>query len=133
MHGVTQKIEFCYGHRIRGHAGKCGHLHGHNGVIELSFVSERLDSMGMVIDFDLIQSRLSAWVNRELDHAMILERTDPLAELLKKAGEPVFELGSAPTAEVLAKLVFDQAREVGLPVVEVRLWETPAQFASYRD
>jgi 6-pyruvoyltetrahydropterin/6-carboxytetrahydropterin synthase len=37
-----------------------------------------------------------------------------------------------PTAENIAKLIFNYARSQGLPVVEVRLWETPTSYASYR-
>ena len=37
-----------------------------------------------------------------------------------------------PTAENIAKLIFDHARGKGLPVIEVRLWETPTSYAAYR-
>ena len=36
-----------------------------------------------------------------------------------------------PTAETIAKLIFDHAREQGFPVVEVVLWETPKSCATY--
>ena len=38
-----------------------------------------------------------------------------------------------PTAENIAKLIFETARAKELPVVEVRLWETPMQYAVYRE
>ncbi len=37
-----------------------------------------------------------------------------------------------PTAENIARLIFDNAKGQGLPIVEVRLWETPHCFATYR-
>ena len=37
-----------------------------------------------------------------------------------------------PTAENIAKLICDFAQAKGFPVVEVRLWETPHCFATYR-
>jgi 6-pyruvoyltetrahydropterin/6-carboxytetrahydropterin synthase len=37
-----------------------------------------------------------------------------------------------PTAENIAKLIFEHARSQKLPVTEVRLWETPTSFAAYR-
>jgi len=36
-----------------------------------------------------------------------------------------------PTAENIARLIFDHARSQGFPVVEVRLWETPLCCAVY--
>ena len=32
---VTKQIEFCYGHRLLNYDGKCKHLHGHNGLLEI--------------------------------------------------------------------------------------------------
>ncbi len=46
--------------------------------------------------------------------------------------EPVFVLDVNPTAENIAKLIFDHARSQGFPVREVRLWETDDSFAVYR-
>ena len=31
MYVVTRELRFCYGHRLLEYAGKCRHLHGHNG------------------------------------------------------------------------------------------------------
>ena len=36
-----------------------------------------------------------------------------------------------PTAENIARLIFDVAREKGFPVIDVRLWETPGCCARY--
>ena len=47
-------------------------------------------------------------------------------------GEPFVELDVNPTAENIAKLIFDRAAEHGLPVIEVTLWETENSFAAYR-
>jgi hypothetical protein len=33
--------------------------------------------------------------------------------------------------ERIARLIFDQGRELGLEIVAVRVWETPTSFASY--
>jgi 6-pyruvoyltetrahydropterin/6-carboxytetrahydropterin synthase len=131
-YGVTQRIEFCYGHRLLGHGGKCAHPHGHNAIAELTFESSRLDSAGMVIDFGVIKTKLKGWIEKNLDHKMLLLRGDPLVSALMGLDEPVFEMDVPPTAENVAKLLYDQAKKEGLPVVEVRLWETSTQFATYR-
>jgi len=36
-----------------------------------------------------------------------------------------------PTAENIAKLIYDHARSEGFPVTEVTLWETESCFATY--
>ena len=36
------------------------------------------------------------------------------------------------TVERIARLIFDQARVAGLPVVKVTVWETPTSFATYQ-
>ena len=48
-------------------------------------------------------------------------------------GEKVFIMKENPTAENIAKLIFGEARARGLPVVAIRLWETPHAFAEYRE
>jgi 6-pyruvoyltetrahydropterin/6-carboxytetrahydropterin synthase len=50
---------------------------------------------------------------------------------LQALGEPVYLLDSNPTVERIARLIFDYASGEGLPVVKVRVWETPTSFAEY--
>ena len=131
MYAVTKRIDFCYGHRLLDNEGNCKHPHGHNAVAEIEIRSDTLDARNMVADFNDIKRLVKGWIDRELDHKMILRRDDPLARLLAELGEPVFLLDSNPTAERIAKLLFDIGREHGLPVVRVTLWETPTSWATY--
>ena len=62
-----------------------------------------------------------------------LRHDDPLVAPLEKLGEPIYVLDSNPTVERIAKLIFDQARELGFGVVAVRVWETPSSFAEYSE
>ena len=130
-HSVTRRIHFCYGHRLLGHRGKCRHLHGHNGVLEVTLRRTGLDRMGMVMDFERIKSAVEDWVKAELDHRMLLNRRDPLAEALRALGEPVVTLSGNPTAENIARLVHARARSRKLPVLWVRLWESRDSVAQY--
>lgn len=132
MFQVTRQIDFCYGHRLLNHEGKCRFLHGHNGRVVITLEAESLDHNGMVVDFGLIKRQLSHWIDENLDHRMILSRHDPAAELLIRAGEPIYLIDVNPTAENLAKLIHDAAVEFGFPIVETRLWETPRCYATYR-
>jgi 6-pyruvoyltetrahydropterin/6-carboxytetrahydropterin synthase len=129
---VTKVIEFSYGHRLLNHDGKCRYLHGHNGMVEVELDAESLDAMGMVIDFSRVSEVVKTWIDDNLDHRMLLHRDDPLAAVLKSAGEPLFLMDVNPTAENIAALIWSAGRRSGLPVAEVRVWETSTSRASYR-
>ncbi len=133
MFRVTREIDFCYGHRLLNYDGKCKYLHGHNGRAVITIEASRLDARGMVVDFSEIKRLVSKWIDDNLDHRMILHRDDPAREALEKLGEPMYLIDENPTAENIAKLIFNQARRQGIAIVEVRLWETPHCFATYCD
>ncbi len=131
MYKVTREIHFCYGHRLLNYAGKCKNLHGHNGKVEIDLFSEALDSLGMVRDFGDIKAIVQTWIDNELDHKMILSRRDPIIPLLDQFNQPYYLIDENPTAEAISKLIYDYAVSRGLPVTEVRIWETPNSCASY--
>ena len=131
MYSVTKKIEFCYGHRLMDYDGICRHPHGHNAIVEIDIHAERLDGRNMVADFTDIKRIVKGWIDRELDHKMILRQDDPLAEALRQLGEPMYLLDSNPTVERIAQLIFDMSREQGLPVSRITVWETPTSWATY--
>ncbi len=132
MFRVTKELFFCYGHRLLDYGGKCRHLHGHNGRAVVTVEAEGLDPRGMVVDFSDLKRVLGGWIDDTLDHKMLLHKDDPVIPELKRLGEPFVTLDVNPTAENIARLVYDQARRLGLPVVEVTLWETETSFATYR-
>jgi len=131
MYLATKRIDFCYGHRLLDYDGVCKHPHGHNAVAEIEVRTEALDKRNMVVDFTDIKQRVKSWIDRELDHRMILRRDDPLVDALQTLGEPVYLLESNPTVERIARLLFDISREQGLPVSRVTVWETPSSWATY--
>jgi 6-pyruvoyltetrahydropterin/6-carboxytetrahydropterin synthase len=131
MYLVTKRIEFCYGHRLLDYDGVCKHPHGHNAVVEVDVRTDRLDSRNMVADFSDIKRIVKGWIDRELDHKMILRSDDPLVPPLQALGEPIFLLESNPTVERIARLIFEQSRQLGLDIVSVRVWETPSSVATY--
>ncbi len=132
MYKVTKQILFCYGHRLLNYDGKCRYLHGHNGKAEIELESTRLDERGMVVDFNEIQRIVKRWIDEQLDHRMLLNRRDPMLPTIQRAAEPCFIMDENPTAEAIARLIFEYAKSQGFPVAEVRLWETEHSFATYR-
>jgi 6-pyruvoyltetrahydropterin/6-carboxytetrahydropterin synthase len=131
MYSVTKKIEFCYGHRLLDYDGICKHPHGHNAVAEVEVRTDSLDERNMVCDFSDIKRVVKGWIDRELDHKMILRHDDPLVAPLQALGEPIYVIDSNPTVERIARLIYDQTRQLGFPVVSVRVYETPSSLASY--
>ena len=131
MYRVTREIRFCYGHRLIHYDGKCRHLHGHNGRAVIAIAADKLDALGMVMDFSRIKRVVNGWIDDTLDHKMLLHKDDPVLPLLRQQNEPVFVLDVNPTAENIARLIFDFAAAQGFPVVEVKLWETDTSCASY--
>jgi 6-pyruvoyltetrahydropterin/6-carboxytetrahydropterin synthase len=132
MYSVTKEIHFCYGHRLLGHAGKCRHLHGHNARAIIRLESAELDPLGLVVDFKDIGDYVKSWLDAEIDHNMLLCRDDPVLPLLRDAGERVYVMDVNPSAENIARLIFEHVERGGFPVVEVAVFETASAFASYR-
>lgn len=132
MFRLTQEIDFCYGHRLLNYSGKCRHLHGHNGRAVIVLEGEQLDERGMLVDFSDIKSSLRHWIEEHLDHRMILSVDDPVVPYLQQLGEPLHLIERNPTAENIARLIYERARAFGFPVIEVSLWETVRSCATYR-
>ncbi len=131
MYSVTRRIGFCYGHRLLDYDGICKHPHGHNATAEIEVRTDALDHRGMVVDFADIKRVVKEWIDRELDHKMILRRDDPLVKSLVELNEPVYLVDTNPTVELLARLIFDATASHGFPVVRVTIWETENAFATY--
>jgi 6-pyruvoyltetrahydropterin/6-carboxytetrahydropterin synthase len=131
MFSVTREITFCYGHRLLNYDGKCRYLHGHNGKAVITLAADSLDQLGMVMDFTRLKRVVGAWIDEQLDHKMLLHKDDPILPFLRQHGEPVFVLDVNPTAENIARLIFDFTAAQGFPVIEVKLWETDNCFAAF--
>ena len=132
MYKVTKELNFCYGHRLMEYEGKCRFLHGHNGRVEIELQSEELDSIGMVRDFTEVKRVIQAWLDETMDHKMLLRSDDPIVQTLTKLGEPLFIFKGNPTAESIARVIYDFALSKGFPVSEVRMWESEDSFATFR-
>jgi len=131
MYQIAKELHFCYGHRLMNHGGKCKRLHGHNAKVQITVESENLNSDGMVMDFSDLKREVSNWIDEQFDHQMLLHKDDPIVAALTASGETFRILEVHPTAENLARLIFDFVKNLQFPVVEVILWETNSCFARY--
>ena len=131
MYRISITISFCYGHRLLKYEGKCRHLHGHNAKAVITLEQDKLDERGMVVDFNDIKQTVKQWVDSELDHNMLLCKDDPILPVLREAGERFFVMDDNPTAENIARLIYDYVEAAGHPVTDVQIWETDTCHASY--
>jgi 6-pyruvoyltetrahydropterin/6-carboxytetrahydropterin synthase len=130
---ATKRFTFEAAHYLEGYDGKCGHVHGHSYVVEVTVGSTKLiDSgaeKGMVMDLVRVKEVVNPIIDH-FDHALLVEReTWVMRE--PNEGEPescqqcvspydqeprIAVLGYRPTTENIAidlfKQIDDQIREV---------------------
>lgn len=121
MHEVSIEMEFSSAHALRGYRGKCENTHGHNYKVEIHVRGEKLDHIGLLVDFRELKAATKKVVDY-LDHKNINEL-------------PPFDVELNPSAENLAAFFF---HEVGgqinndrVQVIRVRVWETSTCSATY--
>lgn len=138
------------GHRVVGHESKCRHLHGHNYRIHFEVVADELDSIGRVLDFSAIKSKLCMWLEDNWDHKFLASAKDPVIDGLIRAAvisnmkEEQFDLfnGSLvltpfnPTAENMAQFLVEvigpqQLEGTGCILQKVVIEETRKCSASF--
>jgi 6-pyruvoyltetrahydropterin/6-carboxytetrahydropterin synthase len=138
---------FSAAHFLLGHE-KCDHVHGHNWLVGAA-VEGRPNEMGMVVDFEELESILSE-ACRDFDHRILLpgKNREILLEIGAKScslkfGERIYTFPAQDvvvlpvenvTAEELARLLLEKVlqRLRSLPnITEVEVWveESPGKRA----
>ncbi len=125
MFEVCVEQSFAAGHALRGYRGKCENVHGHNYRVRVTIEGERLNSIGLLVDFVEIKRLMKAAIDY-LDHRFINDL-------------PPFTDWN-PTAENMARYFYEEIRkgleatpgEVPARVREVQVWETDTAAATYR-
>lgn len=123
MFELSVQKTFSSGHALREYKGKCENVHGHNYRVEVRVEGERLNRIGLLVDFTDIKRLMNGVIDR-IDHRFLNEM------------EPFDKVN--PSAENIAKYFYDEiqnglaANEVPARVTSVRLWETDTQSATYR-
>ncbi len=137
MYYLTAEASFDSAHFLFGHQGKCSNLHGHRWRIIAKIAGETLqdsaDKSGMLIDFSDFKRELHALADT-LDHALLVERgTLRLATMdaLEAEGFEIITLPFRPTAENLAKYLYDCMKELSFPIQSMTVYETPDNCAAY--
>jgi 6-pyruvoyltetrahydropterin/6-carboxytetrahydropterin synthase len=125
MFEVTVEQSFAAGHSLREYKGKCENVHGHNYRVQVTVEGERLNRLGLLVDFVEVKRALRQ-VIAQLDHQFIND-VEPFTIL-------------NPSAENMAKYFYDEiiatlsleASEPGTRLSQIRIWETDTSIAVYR-
>lgn len=125
------------GHRVVGHEGKCRFLHGHNYRIHFTITTNELDSVGRVLDFSVIKSRLCEWLEMHYDHKFLLwDQDELLTQLTAISEESLVVVPFNPTAENIAKYLVEVVGPIQLQgtdavLIACKVEETAKCSASY--
>jgi 6-pyruvoyltetrahydropterin/6-carboxytetrahydropterin synthase len=117
MYEILVEEKFDSAHCLRGYPGNCERLHGHTYRVQALLQTEKIDSIGMAIDFRGIRGDLRA-ILKYLDHTYMNDLPE-FAEI-------------NPSAENLARYIYGKLAEkyAGL-LQKVTVWETEGSAASY--
>ena len=119
MYNLIVETNFAAAHNIRGYKGKCEKIHGHNWKVQVVLTSERLDELGMVIDFKDVKET-ALYILERFDHTYLNE----LDEFAREN----------PTTENLARILYNELSKKlpsGITVSKVTTWESENCGASY--
>lgn len=138
---VMRKVEFCAGHRLMDHEGKCANLHGHNYLVEFHVTADGTDAVGRVVDFAVINRLFKGWIEENWDHGFVVWDVDTSVITALRSVQPnrVYLLPYNPTAENMARYLGEVigprllAQVVGydLCLEKVVVWETSNSSATY--
>jgi 6-pyruvoyltetrahydropterin/6-carboxytetrahydropterin synthase len=125
MFEVTVEQTFAAGHALREYKGKCENVHGHNYKVQITVEGERLNRIGLLVDFVELKRVVREVVDR-LDHQFINDL------------EPFTVIN--PSAENMAKYFYDEVSkkmdgssgEAPTRIAQIKIWETDTSIAVYR-
>ena len=138
MYGLECEYAFDSAHFLTDYYGKCENLHGHRWRVMAKIEQPELQTEGtmkdMVLDFGVFKKTVKEICDR-LDHTFLIEEGSLKPDTLAALQSEGFNLTVLPfrtTAENLAKYIFGELEERGLPVAEIEVDETPNNRAFYR-
>ena len=120
MYELMIETQFAAAHQLRGYKGKCEELHGHNWRVQVTVNSDKLNDIGMVIDFHELRAITNEAIS-SLDHAFLNE-VFPFTE-------------RNPSSENIAKWLYDSIKKKlahnNIKVFSVTVWEAETASATY--
>jgi len=138
---VTKLFSFDMAHALEGYDGPCRHIHGHTYHLSVTILGrimceEGHPKNGMVMDFSDFKKIVNEQVVRQFDHALVLSKHSPLAQLVafNKQYNNVIYTEYQPSCE---NLLIDFKERISFHLPEplilqtIRLDETPTSYAEW--
>jgi 6-pyruvoyltetrahydropterin/6-carboxytetrahydropterin synthase len=120
MYKLRIITDFSAAHQLRGYKGECENIHGHNWKVEVEVLADKLNDIGIVIDFKELKS-ITESVIQPLDHAFINEISS------------FNEIN--PSSENIARWIYNSLKEklekFPLRLHSVTVWESENASATY--
>jgi 6-pyruvoyltetrahydropterin/6-carboxytetrahydropterin synthase len=111
---------FAAAHQLKEYEGKCEGLHGHNWRVQVMVKTDRLNSIGLGIDFKILKNMLNEILS-QLDHTFLNDISPFNAK--------------NPSSENLACFIFEEfLKRIDKETLQldwVRVWESNSAFAQY--
>ncbi len=122
MYEIIVEDEFSAAHFLKLYDGSWEHRHGHNWKVAVAAEAQKLDSMGVVLDFEMLKPSLKEVLSR--------------LHLTSLNDHPRFDkTGVNSSTENIARLIYDElSKKIKSPtarITKVTVWETPDACASY--
>ncbi|MDR1223166.1 MAG: 6-carboxytetrahydropterin synthase [Tannerella sp.] len=117
MYKISKEFHFSASHQLFGlpEAHPCSRLHGHNYVAVFHFQSKELNGTGFVIDYRELEP-IKQYIDENLDHRHLN-----------------YFFVFNPTAENIAKLLYDIFKLRFPQLYRVEISETPKTKAGYEE
>ena len=121
MYEIEVRSAFEAAHFIKNYDGKCARLHGHNWEVAAVVRGDKLDKLGMLIDFKVLKAELKKILD-DFDHRFLNDLETFTEE--------------NPTAENLARKIFQQLKQSEIfsgstKLYAVKVQETPNSCVTY--
>ncbi len=118
---INIRSNFSAAHNLVGYKGDCANVHGHNWKVRLALICNKIDGVGMTIDFKILKREFNNLL-KEFDH----ENLNSL-ECFNDCN---------PTSEIIAREIFEKSQRIfnsaSTSVYEIEVSESEKYSVIYR-
>lgn len=133
MWKITKEFKRDMAHRLPDYQWKCFNVHWHTYkvliTLEWKSVQNGWSNDWMLRDFWLLKP-IKERIDDNRDHAYVWKHNDNVLLYLKNEWFRVYAMDEAPTAENMAKVLYDKFKRE-FPIKEITIYETPTSFTTY--
>ena len=116
MYELMAEDTFDAAHALRGYKGSCENLHGHSFRVQLFLNGDKLNNIGLLVDFREIKAKLKK-VTDQFDH--------------KNLNDLAYFTNENPSSENIARIIFEKLKIEIPELIKTTVWESPGTCASY--